>query len=97
MKTDPGPLVFVAALVFAMIFVAFACHQHGITSTPPPPSGHLKAEYVRNQAHHCKTSMEIKGRPYLQEDGSLRDSGGWKDWDCDNDVSVIIDADEEQP
>jgi hypothetical protein len=62
--------------------------------------GHAKAAYVRDPGHHCvehTTELIHNDHKYLDNDGTLATVYGWRDWDCDNNVSVIIDNDEEQP
>jgi hypothetical protein len=84
-------------LIIALLAWGFICTEN---QGPLQPHSNAKADYVRDQAHHCKEHsvdfLKTNDR-YLNDDGTIKTVYGWRHWDCDNDISVIINNDEEQP
>ena len=89
-----------AVLVLLMLSALVFWLLHECIQNDRSTHGHAKAAYVRDASHHCvehTTELIHHDSKYLDNDGTLATVYGWRSWDCDGGISVIIDNDEEQP
>ena len=59
-----------------------------------------KAAYVRDPSHHCVDVSQAwlaQNERMVGDDGKVKTYYGWRNWKCDDNVSVVIGNDEEQP
>jgi len=58
-----------------------------------------KAKYVRNPEHNCVKMAGAFSQNEIMVDSEGKEiiSYGWQTWHCKNNVTVIIDNDEERP
>ena len=84
-------------LALLLLLACAGCKRHDAPKTAVHTT---KALYIRDSSHHCtefKDEILNSNISLLGEDGAVHTGHGWRYWNCDGDISVIVYNDEAQP